>query len=112
MPQRLAVAGPERHHAALRVAREDEARRRGQYARRGAGAKLVGPLDLTGLIIDGFENALAPHAIIGAGPTERAVGGLIEVDAVTRMRADDEEAGLRIETGRAIVSKSAFIGRD
>ena len=76
------------------------------------GAEFVAPLDLAGLIVDGFEHALAPDAVIGAGPSERAVGGLGEVDAVARVRAHDEQAGLRVEAGRAIVGEAAFVGRD
>ena len=74
--------------------------------------EFVGPADLAGLVVDGFEDAFAPDAVVGAGPAEGAVGGLGEVDAVAGVRVDDEQAGLGVEAGRAVVGQAAFVGRD
>ena len=70
----------------------------------------VTPADLAGLVIDGLDYTFAPQAVIGAGPSIGAVGRLGEIDAVAGMGIDDEQAGFRIEAGRAIVGEAAFVG--
>src|SRR5438045_2698387 len=75
MPERLAVAGAQRKHAALAVAGEDQAGIGGEYARACAvRAQLMSPFDLAGLVVDGFQDAFSPDAVVGAGPSESAIG--------------------------------------
>src|SRR5689334_15252340 len=112
VPKGFAVGGVEGKNAAGGVAGECEACVRGQDAGRGAFADLVGPTDLAGLIVDGFDRAFAPKAIVCASPAISAVGGLGEIEGVTIAGGNDKYAGLGIETGRAIVGQASFIGRD
>ena len=70
------------------------------------------PLHLTRLVIDRFQHAFAPHAIISACPAERAVRGLREVDPIARMRADNKQPGLRIEARRPVIRQPALVRRN
>src|SRR5579862_4177964 len=72
----------------------------------------MAPADRAGLEIDRFQHSLAPHIVVRTCPTIDSVGWLCEVDAPARMGIDDKQAILRIETWRAVVRQSAFIGCD
>ena len=113
MPQSLAIGSVERENIAARVTGKGEPAIGGHHAgARAALANVVAPANFAGLVVDGFDYALAPHAIVGARPAIGAVGGLGKVDAPAGMRIDDEEAGFGIEAGRAIVRHAALIGSD
>src|SRR3954468_12336024 len=70
------------------------------------------PRDLAGGVVDRAQLALAPHAVVGAGPPVLSMLRLEEVDAVRVLRTDDEVAGLGIEAGRAIVGAATLVRRD
>src|SRR5258705_434730 len=101
MPQRFSARGIQGQYVAVRVAGENQSRVGGQHAgARAAWAEIVRPTIFTGLIIDRFENAFAPQAVIGAGPSIGSVRGLVEVDAIGVARANNEQPALRIEARR------------
>src|SRR5206468_4300896 len=75
-------------------------------------AELMRPTDLAGLIIDGFQYAFTPDAVIRPCPSESSVGWLGEVNPVARMCADHEEPGLRVKAGRPVVCHAALVRSD
>src|SRR5947209_20562321 len=70
------------------------------------------PAQLTRLVVDRFQHALTPNRVIRAGPSERSILRLGEIDSVGRMRIHDEQPGLRIETRRAVIRQASFVRRD
>src|SRR5271165_1029904 len=72
----------------------------------------MAPANLSRLVIDRLDDALAPEAIIRACPSIVAVSRLGEIEAVAGMSIDDKQARLRIEAGRAIIRHPPFIGRN
>src|SRR5262249_54324008 len=112
-PQRGSVCGLKRKDVARSVTGEGQARLGRQNASRArAFAEIMVPLDLPGLKIDSSQECLPGNSIICAGPAVRAVYGLEEIDAVSVLRADDEQTGLWIETRRTIIRGTGFVGRD
>src|SRR5579875_2767061 len=111
MPQRFAIGRAQRQNAAKRISGKREAGIGRKNSRASASrAEFMRPADLTRLIVDCFQNALTPNAIIRACPAECAVLRFGEVDAVAGMRVDNEEARLWIEAGRTVIRHAAFIG--
>src|SRR5690348_2235153 len=72
----------------------------------------MAPFDLAALIIDRSQERSAGQVVVGAGPAVFAMLGFEEVNAVTVLRADDEEASLGIETGRPIIRRAILVRRD
>src|SRR5450631_3906147 len=72
----------------------------------------MAPTDLAGLVVDGFDHTLAPNVIIRTRPSVDSICRLGEIGAPTGMGVDDKQTVLRIEARRAIVGKSAFVGRN
>src|SRR5258708_1337433 len=68
------------------------------------------PPDLAGLLVDGFDHALAPNAIIRARPPVKSIGRLGKVDAVAGMGIDDKQSGLGVEAGGTEVGKTLLVG--
>src|SRR5260370_36672600 len=68
------------------------------------------PTDLAGLVVDGFDHALAPNAIIRARPPVKSIGRLGKVDAVAGMGIDDKQSGLGVEAGGTEVGKTLLVG--
>src|SRR5258708_8139904 len=68
------------------------------------------PTDLAGLVVDGFDHALAPNAIIRARPPVKSIGWLGKVDAVAGMGVDDKQSGLGVEAGGTEVGKTLLVG--
>src|ERR1700761_5203208 len=110
MPKGLAVAGIQGKEITLAIGGEGQSGIRRQHSPAGASrAKFMAPANLTCLVIDGLQHALAPQPIIGACPTVGTVRRLVEIEAVGRVGTDDKQAGLRIETRRTVVSESSLI---
>src|SRR5579863_6407474 len=109
MPQSLAIAGVERKHIAGTVAGDSEPGVGGHDARTGASSEFVDPIDFAGLVIDGFDLALAPYVVVRARPAIAAIGGLGEIDTPTGVRVHNKLPGLGIEAGCPVVRQSTFI---
>src|SRR5258708_40050469 len=75
-------------------------------------AQLVVPADLSGPIADRAQPAFAPQVVVRAGPSVLAMLRFEEVDAVTVMRADDQQSGLRVEARRPVVGGAALVWRN
>src|SRR5579864_4375807 len=70
------------------------------------------PSDFAGLIVDRFDDALAPDIVVGAGPTVDPICRLREIDAPARVGIHDEQAVLGVKTRGTIVGHPAFVRRD
>src|SRR3954471_809337 len=113
MPQCFPVRCVERQNTSGRVSCKGQAGVGGQNACAGtAAAKLMRPTDLAGLIIDGFQYAFTPDAVVRPCPSESSVGWLGEVNPIARMCADHEEPGLRVKAGRPVVCHAALVRSD
>src|SRR6185503_15666189 len=112
VPERGAIARAHRHCAAGRVAGEDQPGLGGQDAGAALAADRMVPADLAGLVVDRPHEPLAADAVVGARPAVGAVLGLEEVDAVAVLGADDEQPGLRIEAGGAVIGAASLVWGD
>src|ERR1022692_3293431 len=72
----------------------------------------MAPTDFSGLVGDGFDQTLAPNVVIRTRPSVDSICRLGEIEAPTGMGVDDKQTVLRIEARRAIVGKSALVGRN
>src|SRR5580700_7112535 len=72
----------------------------------------MAPTDLAGLVVDGFDHALAPNAVIRARPPVKSIGWLGKIDAVAGMGVDDEQSVLSVEAGGTEVGKTILVGGD
>src|SRR3954451_117946 len=72
----------------------------------------MAPANFACLVVDRFDDALAPESIVRAGPAISAVGGLGKVEGVTVARGNYKQSILRVETWGAEVGQAAFIGCD
>ena len=112
VPERRAIAGAKREDAVGRVTGKRETCVGRQHAGAALATDVVLPLHLAGLVVDRAQHALPGHAVVGARPSVRSVLGLEEIDPVGILRADDEEAGARIETRRTVIRPTALVGRN
>src|SRR5580704_1035714 len=67
------------------------------------------PPDLARLVVDRFNNPLAPQPVIRARQTISAIRWLVEVDAVGMVGTHDKQARLRVIAGRAVVGQASLI---
>src|SRR5437660_7955754 len=72
----------------------------------------MAPADLSGLIIDGLDHALAPNVVICARPSVGSIGGLGKVNAPTRMGIHDKQTILGVEAGGAIIGQTTLVRRN
>src|SRR5215831_719516 len=70
------------------------------------------PASLSCLVINGFDDAFTPDAVVGTGPPVDSIGRLGEINTPTRVRIDDKQPVLAVEAWGAIVRHTSFIGRD
>src|SRR5580658_6482561 len=69
------------------------------------------PTYLARLVINGFDHALAPNAVIRASPSIDSIGGLGEIDAVAGMGVNDKQSVLGVEARRTVVGHAPLVGR-
>src|ERR1035438_2254983 len=69
----------------------------------------MAPANLARLVIDCFNNSFAPQTVIRTCPSIGAVRRLGKVDAITRMRINNKQPRLGVETRRAIVGQTALV---
>src|SRR5215469_8174277 len=113
MPKRFAITGIQRKEISVSVASKSKA----GISREHAGARFprsnfVPPSNLPCLVIDRFNNGLAPHTVICSGPAVETIRRLREINAPAWMSIHDEEPILAVETWGLVVCHSCFVWRD
>src|ERR1700704_1390486 len=68
VPQSFAIAGIERENVSHGVTSEGDAGIRGQHSRGRTFSDIVAPANFSGLIVDSFDLAPTPDAVVGASP--------------------------------------------
>src|SRR5947209_9175454 len=110
MPQGLTVRGIQSKDTAVSISCEGQARCRGEHScTRSTFSHLIGPAQLSCLVINRLNYAFAPQAIISACPSILAITWLSEIEAVTRVGVHNKESNFWVKTGSAIVGHSTFI---
>src|SRR6266542_6720977 len=112
MPKSLAIRAIEGQNVPCVVSGKGEPGVGGQHSGERASPDVVGPANLSSLIINGFDQAFGPDGVVCARPAISAISRLGEVHGITVARRNDEQSALGIETGRAIVGHTAFVGSD
>src|SRR4029077_14482451 len=72
----------------------------------------MAPADLSSLVIDGLNDALAPDVVVRASPSVDSIGRLGKVDAPARVCIDDEQTGFWVEAGGTVIREAALVGRN
>src|SRR5450755_3708571 len=72
----------------------------------------MAPADLTGLVIDGLEDSLAPNPAVRARPAVDAIGGLGKINAPTGVSVHDKQSVPGVKAGGAVVRHAGFVGRN
>ena len=113
VPQGLSSARIQRQHVSVFIAGKCQSGIRCQHTRIiAASPGWMAPANFPRFVIDRLNHALAPHAIVRAGPSIVAVGGLRKIKAVAGMSIDNKQSRLRIKTRRTKIGQAAFIRRD
>src|ERR1700733_15515487 len=70
----------------------------------------MAPTNPAGLIVDVFEAAFAPNAVIRPCPAVNSIGRLGKIDAVTGMGVDDKQSVPGVEARGTVVGKTSLVG--
>src|SRR5579863_384238 len=111
MPQRFTIARIQRQEVSLSVTGKSESRIRCQHSSTGlSGPNFMAPSDFAGLVVDGFDDPLAPNVIIRACPPVEAIRWLGEVDGIAGMGVHDKQSGFGVEAGGTKVGEAVLVG--